>query len=156
LSDVVYIFAEQLHTSGKVLDTTLHYQLVSTKQFSSHPSPFTRLPSSHPSLPFRFPSPQVDTQISSAKWVGFVLEKAGSSVQVNPSSNVHVEEHPSLSLLFPSSHSFEANLIPSPQLVQTFGVAVLQVKEASTVRQSELHPSPLAVLPSSQTSAPVS
>jgi len=121
------MLALQLQVSGTLLETTVHYQLVSKAHELSHPSPSTRLPSSQASEPNRNPSPQllVKAQISNGN-KGLLPEKAGSSVQVQPASNVQVEEHPSPLAVFPSSHASPEILRPSPQaIVQTLGGLVL-------------------------------
>jgi hypothetical protein len=80
-------------------------------QVELQPSPFVRLPSSHPSaLTFR-PSPQMAVQT-----VGCV------PAQVQPTSTTHAAVQPSPLAVLPSSQpSFEA-FLPSPQVeLQTLG-----------------------------------
>src|SRR5688572_22954369 len=73
-------------------------------QAAEQPSPARVLPSSHPSVPRRNPSPQLVTQ--GAPGLG----------QLHPGSVVQVEEQPSRLLRFPSSQVSLPLSLPSPQI----------------------------------------
>ena len=138
-----------VHVSLDVEDPPDHVQPVSTDQVMLHPSPLFVLPSSHDVLrePYFFPSPQISIQTS------FVAVVPPEHVQ--PVSIAHVELQPSPFTRLPSSQYvlMELNRFPSPQTSVQWSAIVdeppVQVQPDSML-QVELHPSLLAVLPSSQ------
>ena len=113
------------------------------------PSPLIKFPSSHfdDNVLNLIPSPHISKQVS------LVVEEP--PVQVHPVSTLHVELHPSLFAVFPSSHLVDnvLNRLLSPQISEHVSLVVeeppVQVHPVSTL-QVELHPSLLEVFPSSQ------
>ena len=122
---------------------------VSTLHVELHPSLFAVLPSSQyvDTELNRLLSPQISEHVS------FADEEP--PVQVHPVSTFHVELHPSLLAVLPSSHLVDSVFIRllSPQISEHVSLVVeeppVQVHPVSTLHV-ELHPSPFAVLPSSQ------
>jgi len=145
-----------------------------------HPSPFTVLPSSHSSELCFLPSPQTVIQavIAPFKDCPFSVQTVQSSgsvavppVQKDEASITHPNVHPSLFSTFPSSQASEACFLPSPhcavqavlsafgdvppaQTVHVSAVVVVppEQAESASISQTELHPSPSAVFPSSHSS----
>src|SRR5437764_247109 len=111
-----------------------------------------RFASSHCSKPSLSPSPQV---------VAWQTDLGGVPVftQAKPGSSVHVALQPSLETVLPSSHCSLPASTPSPHMGTATAVqgpplppTLGQVKPASTIVQSAVHPSPPIVLPSSHAS----
>ena len=71
-------------------------------------------PSSHCSVPRLNPSPQVVEQVP------FIFGKTHppQSQLTLQFSFIHVAEHPSFAIVFPSSHCYVPAMIPSPQIVE--------------------------------------
>jgi len=124
-------------------------QPVSTAQLASHPSPAVTPPSSqYPEVGLiTFPSPQISEHALE------VVELP--AVHVHPVSTAQLESHPSPFAVLLSSQYPVAIFItfPSPQIsVQTLAVVEspsVQVYPVSTAQEAS-HPSPVAVLLSSQ------
>lgn len=130
----------------------VHTKATSGVQSGPHPSPATRLPSSHASAPSRIPFPQseqMDGQVP---------------VQTHAGSGAHRDEHPSPLTLFPSSQTSKVeSTLPFPQTghgvvvalhcKQTLGLLRLHENPASKVHVAE-QPSPPTWLPSSHVSTP--
>ena len=122
---------------------------VSTFHVELHPSLFAVLPSSHivDKVLNRLLSPHISEQVS--------LEVEEPPVQVHPVSTLHVELHPSLLDVLPSSQYVVKvlNRLLSPQISEHVSLVVEeppdQVHPVSTLHV-ELHPSLFAVFPSSQ------
>ncbi len=113
------------------------------RQVGEQPSSSVTLPSSHSSVPARYPSPQA------------VAPHAVPGIeQVHPGSRAQAEEHPSPDAALPSSHCSVPVMTPSPHtMVETHGEpGVGQAKLASMALQSRAQPSPGVMLPSSHTS----
>ena len=113
-------------------------------QSAEQPSNGRALPSSHPSAPSTFLSPQV------------VCEHAlGLPLHFQPSSILQVAEQPSPAVTLPSSHSSGNTPTPSPQRAMRWQGCPGGVHEnpGSTVRQLAAQPSSAVVLPSSQASS---
>src|SRR5437016_3424139 len=79
--------------------------------------------------------------------------------QIHPTSDEHVEEHPSPSILFPSSHTSPGSTFPSPHMGTGFFVQGPPVPSLAlghvypdSVAHVDEHPSPLVLLPSSHVS----
>ena len=126
-----------------------HVHFASTEQVESHPSPVTVFPSSqYPAVGLKiFPSPQISVQTLA------VIEFP--SVHVHPVSTTQLASHPSPIATPPSSQYPAVGLyiFPSPH-ISVHELAVIespavQVHPVSTA-QLESHPSPFAVLLSSQ------
>ena len=79
------------------LSPRVHVQSDSTAQVELHPSPFAVLESSqYPAVGvITIPSPHASVQLLAV--VGF------PNVHVHPDSSLHVDDHPSLSFVLPSS-----------------------------------------------------
>lgn len=121
-------------------------------QPAEQPSPLAVFPSSHASLPRRFPSPQT---------VPHVLREPMLDEHLQPLSTTQFALHPSPLMLFPSSHASLEVCTPSPHRfgsVQMLLLGAIELVEESvqvhpdSTAQELLHPSPLTVLPSSQAS----
>ena len=86
------------HTSGEVREPPVHDQPGSTIQLLEHPSPLIVFPSSQlvSVSTITIPSPQISPQMS--------FEVGDPPKHWRPDSTLHILEHPSLSLRFPSSH----------------------------------------------------
>ena len=84
----------------------VHSYVDSTVHAEPQPSPFTRLPSSHPSQPATSPSPQVVSRLHVSAVVAFPPSHR------HPHSTVQSAEQPSKGRRFPSSHSSDPILVP--------------------------------------------
>src|SRR4030095_7044991 len=113
-------------------------------QAAEQPSNGRALPSSHPSAPSTFLSPQVVCE--------HVL---GLPLHFHPSSILQVAEQPSPAVALPSSPSSGSTATPSPHRAMRWHGCPEGVQEypGSTVRQLAAQPSSAAVLPSSQASS---
>ena len=113
------------------------------------PSPLIKFPSSHfdDNVLNFIPSPHISKQVS--------FDEEEPPVQVHPVSTLHVELHPSSFAVLPSSQYVVKvlNRLLSPQISKHVSLVVeeppVQAYPVSTLHV-ELHPSPFAVLPSSQ------
>ena len=136
------------HVSLEVEEPPVQVHPVSTLHVELHPSLFAVLPSSHLVVKVlnRLLSPHISVHVS--------LEVEEPPVQVHPVSTLHVELHPSLFAVLPSSQyvDTELNRLLSPQISEHVSLEVeeppVQVHPVSTLHV-ELHPSLFAVLPSS-------
>lgn len=140
-----------VHTLAVAESPSVHTQSASTEQVDDQPSLSFVFPSSqYPAVGLNTsPSPHT----SSCVQISAVEESPPEQVQ--PTSSLQEESQPSLSLVFPSSHFpiVESIFLPSPQMSEH----TLAVAESPSVHdqyvstpQIEDHPSPSAVLPSSQ------
>src|SRR6266498_1856607 len=123
-------------------------------QAAEHPSPstllpssqssLTTMPSSHPSAPSIFLSPQVVCE-----------HLLGLPLHFQPSSILQLSEQPSPAVTLPSSHSSGNTATPSPQRAMRWQGSPGGVQEnpGSTVRQLAAQPSSPTALPSSQASS---
>ena len=86
-----------LQTLALELSPRVHVQPASTAQVELHPSPFAWFESSqYPAVGvITIPSPHASVQLLAV--VGF------PNVQVHPVSSLHIDDHPSLPLVLPSS-----------------------------------------------------
>ena len=131
------------------------------RQLLSQPSPSIKFPSSHCSVPLAYPSPQIVWQLL------YISDHGG----YQPSHKqliwqgyiVHVDEQPSWSIRFPSSHSSIPLVNPSLQTVvqelfdATHGAthpSHKQLKLHGYNLQVDEHPSWSFVFPSSHSSSP--
>ena len=138
-----------VHTVAVELSPKVQVQSVSTAQIELQPSPFTELPSS------QYPAVGLITLASPQRSVHVLAVVGFPNVQVHPASSLHVDDHPSPPLVFPSSQYPLVGVVtfPSPHVsLQALAVELsprVHVQSDSTA-QLELHPSPSAELPSSQ------
>jgi len=129
-----------------VPDEVQEYPTSTDRQSALHPSPDTKLPSSHTSSPVSIESPHV---------VEHTLGSAG--LHAYPHSTVHADEHPSPSTVLPSSHPSDVVITSLPHTswqVDTPHAGLLHSHPCSAPLQSSRHPS--AAPPSSHASSPAS
>ena len=134
-----------------------HVDPTSIVQAAEHPSPATRSPSSHSSLPTRSPSPHKGTHVSMVVVVPPLQRKPASTAQLMPQPSPATllpssQSSPPHEMRLPSPHTAaHVSRPPTPEL-PALCVVLRHAKPVSTW-QSESQPSPPTVLLSSQASA---
>jgi hypothetical protein len=126
-----------------------------------HPSPSFKSTSSHYSSPIIKPSPHKVKHVLLIAIHGWIQPPQRQlTLQIY---KVHVEEHPSWSNKFPSSHFYEPLCKPSPQVVEHVVLSKgklhpshEQFTSQPSIKQVKEHPSLSMRFPSSHCSEPLS